>query len=228
MSASLVQGCHGFTGGTTATATFGSNVTAWNFIVVGFNIDPANSLTSITDSLGNTYHAAIGPTDSSGNSRCYIYYAFNITGGANTITVIRGSTAGFATISASEFSGMQTGDSLDKTAGVGQASTTAYDSGNTATTTQSDELLIGFLCTDQTTPLTFTAGASYTLDTQSLEATSGSHTQQLEYQVVAATGAYKATGTVSAAIVGVAQIATFKISAVATAAFWHAPTRNGP
>ena len=76
--------------GTTVAKAFGSNVTAGNLIVVCVwsPQSASHAVSTVEDSLGNTYELAIGPiTQSSLGYRGYIYYAKNIGGGACTVTV---------------------------------------------------------------------------------------------------------------------------------------------
>ncbi len=54
-----------------------------NIVVVGWH-DAASTLKSVTDSLGNTYKLAIGPTTGQ-KLRQKIYYAPNILPGINTV-----------------------------------------------------------------------------------------------------------------------------------------------
>ena len=59
-----------------------------NVVVVGWN-DNAARVTSATDSAGNRYTLALGPTVILSNGLAVsqsIYYAFNVKGGTNTVT----------------------------------------------------------------------------------------------------------------------------------------------
>jgi hypothetical protein len=56
-----------------------------NIVVVGWN-DTVATVQSVKDSKGNLYTLAIGPTSGT-NVRQSIYYAANIVGGQNTVTV---------------------------------------------------------------------------------------------------------------------------------------------
>jgi hypothetical protein len=80
------------TGVSSGAATFGSNVTAGNMIVVVISLYRSSggspSVTSITDTLGNTYAPVIEDimvVDALAYAG--IWRAFNILGGANTVTV---------------------------------------------------------------------------------------------------------------------------------------------
>ena len=61
-----------------------------NVVVVGWN-DSTAQVSSVTDSKGNAYALAVGPTVQSGTASQAIYYAKNIvaaTAGGNTVTVV--------------------------------------------------------------------------------------------------------------------------------------------
>src|SRR5262245_51910365 len=76
---------------TTIPVTYTSAQTAGNFnvVVVGWN-DTTAAVSSVTDSRGNVYTRAVGPTALAGQMSQSIYYAKNIVGAAasaNTVTV---------------------------------------------------------------------------------------------------------------------------------------------
>lgn len=123
---------------TSVTVTFGSSQIAGdlNVVAVGWN-DTTTSVSSVTDSAGNTYHLAVGPAQGSAVSQS-IYYASNIKSGSNTVTVTFSGSTTAPDIRALEYSGVST---LDKTAtGSGNSSTSSTSS---ATTTSADELIFG-------------------------------------------------------------------------------------
>ena len=107
-----------------------------NIVVVGWN-DATASVQSVTDSSGNLYNVAVGPT--SGNAlRQTIYYAGNIAGDSDTVTVswtggsLPGCTQSWST------SGVNT---LDVAAGATGSSATSNS--GAATTTAANELVFG-------------------------------------------------------------------------------------
>jgi len=80
---------------TSAAATFDSNVTAGNLIVVSFSgIIWSGTAGSMSDGLGNTY-TFIGYCVQTGGevSVASLYYAYNIAGGACTVTAANGKPA---------------------------------------------------------------------------------------------------------------------------------------
>ncbi|WP_197081923.1 IPT/TIG domain-containing protein, partial [Silvibacterium bohemicum] len=82
-----------------------------NVVVVGWN-DVASTVQSVKDSAGNTYRLAIGPTTGSGLEQS-IYYAANIAGGSNTVTVTFSQAASYPDIRILEYRGVT---ALDVTA----------------------------------------------------------------------------------------------------------------
>ncbi len=110
-----------------------------NVVVVGWN-DTTSTVSSVTDSRGNTYTLAIGPTTGTG-LRQSIYYAKNIAAGTNTVTVAFTPAAAFPDVRVLEYSGLDPANPLDKTAGAAGSGTTA--SSGAATTTAANELIFG-------------------------------------------------------------------------------------
>ena len=107
-----------------------------NVVVVGWN-DSTSTVQSVKDSAGNSYSLAIGPTSGTG-VRQSIYYAANIVGGANTVTVTFNQAAAYPDIRILEYRGVTT---LDATAGASGTATAA--SSGAATTTVANELIFG-------------------------------------------------------------------------------------
>ena len=108
-------------------------------MAVGWN-DTTSTVSRVTDSRGNTYTLAIGPTTGTG-LRQSIYYARNIAAGSNTVTVTFNPAAAFVDVRVLEYSGLDTANPLDKTAGAVGSGTTA--SSGAATTTSANELIFG-------------------------------------------------------------------------------------
>jgi len=147
-----------------ATVTFTAASTSGDFIVVGiFWSSQAVSITSVTDTTGNTYNLAIGPTNWGGSYRDAIYYASNIVGGgaAPTITVAFSGAQGGTMMYAAEYSGVATVNPLDQ-ASVGTGTGTVLDSGMKATG-QGTELVFGFCMSANTATVdpSFTARSTF-------------------------------------------------------------------
>src|SRR5439155_15802110 len=128
-----------------------------NVVVVGWN-DTTNHVNTVTDTAGNAYALAVGPTAVTGAISQSIYYAKNVVGAAsNTVNVAFSGAAAFADIRIVEYSGLDLASPLDVTAagqGVNTSSTTA-----SVTTTNTIDLLVG---ANIVQTLTTGAGAGYT------------------------------------------------------------------
>jgi len=107
-----------------------------NVVVVGWN-DTVASVQSVSDSAGNVYSRAIGPTTGAGLQQS-IYYAPNIAGGNNTVTVQFNQPAVYPDIRILEYQGVS---AVDVTTGTSGNGTTA--SSGTATTKSANELIFG-------------------------------------------------------------------------------------
>src|SRR6185369_11962585 len=89
-----------------------------NVVVVGWN-DSIRTVASVTDSKGNTYAAAVGPTVLTGSLSQTIYYAKNIVGataGSNSVTVTFSGAAAFPDIRILEYVGADLVNPVDVTA----------------------------------------------------------------------------------------------------------------
>jgi hypothetical protein len=115
-----------------------------NIVAVGWN-DTTSTVNSVKDSRGNSYELAIGPTTGTG-LRQSIYYAKNIAGGSNTVTVTFNRAAAFVDVRILEYSGLDTSSPLDATAGAADRGTSP--SSGSATTTAANELIFGAGTTD--------------------------------------------------------------------------------
>ena len=144
---------------TSSTLAFVSSNTAGNWIAVAIRAGLSSSqVFTVSDTNGNTYKQAgqLGYTASA--VTLAIYYAENIKGGANTITV-SDTVSGPLRFAILEYSGVATSNSLD-VAVAGQGASTSPNSGN-LTTTANGDLLLSAIATANSG--TFTAGAGYTI-----------------------------------------------------------------
>jgi hypothetical protein len=150
--------------GTTNSSTlaFSSSTTPGNWIAVAIRAGHSGQVFNVSDSRGNTYRQAVQSNitvDTPNGDTLGIFYAENIAGGTNAVTVsdsIGSSTLRFAIL---EYSGLATSNSLDAVA-TAQGTGTVADSGN-ATTTASGDLLFGAILTSDARD--FTAGTGYTI-----------------------------------------------------------------
>jgi hypothetical protein len=149
--------------GTTSSSSlvFKTNNTAGNFIAVCIRAGVSGQVFTVGDTRGNIYHLAVQynvTTDSPNGDTLGIFYAENIAGGANTITVsdtIQG-TMRFAIL---EYSGVATSGSLDISS-VAQGTGLQPNSGN-ATTTSNGDLVLGVLLSGN--PENWTAESNFAI-----------------------------------------------------------------
>ncbi len=169
-----------------------------NLVAVGWN-DTASSVSSVSDSHGTTYSLAIGPT-SGGGIRQSIYYAKNIPGGANSVTVRFNQAAPTVDVRVLEYSGLDQTNPLDATAG-GAGVSAVSNSGNVQTTSANE--------------LIFAAGTTVG---SFLSAGNGFASRIITYPdadiaedaTASAVGTYSATANLAAPVAWVMQVATFR------------------
>ena len=180
---------------TTVNVTFTAAQTAGdlNVVVVGWN-DSTATVSSVTDSKGNAYALAVGPTVISGTLSQSIYYAKNIAAaaaGANTVTVTFSTAAAYPDIRILEYSGADPNNPVDVTAA--NSGNSATSSSGSATTTNPTDLIFGanIVATTTTGP-----GSGFT--SRLLTSPDG---DIAEDQMVTAAGSYSATAPLSSGAV---------------------------
>ena len=188
--------------------TFPQNVVAGNIIICfgrGANAVAGTYPDDMTasDTVGSTY--VKDKTDVVVNEiRLSVFSAVVAASGANTVTLSSaGDGAGGRTIGGMEYTFVG-GRTLDKTASA-QGTSTAADSGNTATTTSASELLFGVIG-DNFNGTPYTALGSWT---KRAESGSGAGRCAFFDQIVSATGAYKCNATLTNSALWLAMIATY-------------------
>ena len=180
-----------------------------NVVVVGWS-DSVATVTSVTDSKGNFYVRAVGPTVLAAGVSQSIYYAKNIAGataGTNTVTVKFNTTASYPDIRILEYSGLDVNNPLDAFS-VGTGTATAMDSGGVVTSNAND-LLVG-----ANTVLTSTSAAGSGYSNRVITYPDG---DLVEDKVVTAVGSYHATATLSNAGGWILQVVAFKAAGAAPA-----------
>lgn len=197
------------TGGSLA----GRTSTAGNFVAITGATNNAGTTTYSHSQAGSVQ---VGRAfENNGNDDVTIRYIENIVGGASHTITVTTAAGSYSSLNASEYSGMATSSSLDKSA-VGTGLSTSLLTAATATTTQAAELLIGSAHKNydgSTGP--WTAGASYTLRGNNADTNNGAVTF-LEDRIVSSTGAYTASATWGGSSnEWVCQIATFKAASAA-------------
>ena len=160
-----------------------------NVVVVGWN-DSTTQVSSITDSKGNGYALAVGPTVQSGTASQAIYYARNIVPAAasgNSVTVTFSKAASSADIRVAEFSGIDTTNPVD-VAAAAQGTGTPSNSGS-VTTGNPNDLLVGANLVQQSTT---GPGSGYTI-----RVITTPDSDILEDSIVTTAGSHSATATIS-------------------------------
>jgi hypothetical protein len=182
---------------TTVAASFVGSQTAGDLNVVVVGWGNTAGISSVSDSKGNQYSLAVGPTSGSGLKQS-TYYAKNIAGGTNTVTVTFSPAAAYPDVRILEYSGLDTSAPLDVAVGAAGTGTTANS--GAASTTTADELIFGA----GTSGTTFSAaGSGFTKRMINLYGNLG------EDKTVASTGSYNATATDQSGV-WVMQMAAFR------------------
>jgi hypothetical protein len=160
-----------------------------NVVVVGWNNSTAQ-LTSVSDSKGNAYALAVGPTVQTGAATQAIYYAKNIAAAAangNTVTVTFNTGANSPDVRIAEYAGIDPTNPVDA-AVAAQGSGTSSNSGS-VNTGNANDLLVGANLVQQ---LTSGPGSGYTR--RVITSPDG---DILEDQIVSTTGSHNATAVIS-------------------------------
>lgn len=167
-----------------------------NIVAVGWG-DTTSAVSSVTDSQGNVYVRAIGPTKTSGLQQV-IYYSRNIAGGSNQVLVTFNQAASYPDVRVMEYGGIDTNSPLDVTA-ANAGTGTAANSG-IAITTSPTELIFA----SGTTGSVFSsAGTGF------INRGINVYGNIAEDKTVTTSGAYNATATTSSSN-WIMQMATFK------------------
>jgi len=126
--------------------SFPSNTTAGDLILVAFDFTANASLSSITDSQGNTFTEVGNQLTSPEGASSRVYYAKNVKGGADTVTIKLSAVSSWIEAYLTEYAGVDPLNPIDAQAGAsGKAG--AVSSGN-ATTTAASDLIYGFCVGD--------------------------------------------------------------------------------
>ena len=137
---------------TSSSLAFGSNNTAGNWIGVAIRAAKTGQVFTVTDTRGNTYRKAIQFNETSDQTSLALYYAENIAGGANTVTVADTLTGASLRFAIFDNSGVASTNSLDVTSGA-QGVSGQLNSGS-ATTTSNGDLVLGVAATANSATVT--------------------------------------------------------------------------
>ncbi len=166
----------------TLSLSFPANTAAGDLILVAFDYDTNALPTSVADSQGNVFTEVGSQLNSPGGARSRVYYAKNIKGGADTVTVTLSANSAWLELYLSEYSGVDQVNPIDAQIGAtGNAG--AVSSGN-ATTTVAGDVIYGFCLADSTC----TVGSGFA-------ARSTLNNNLIEDKTAGAPGSYATTGT---------------------------------
>jgi chitodextrinase len=179
-----------------------------NVVVIGWN-DTTATVKSVTDTAGNSYVLAVGPTQFSGALSQSIYYAKNIAAAApkaNALTVAFNGSASSADIRIIEYSGLDPANPLDVVAAAsGKSSTSATPS---ATTTSPNDLLVG-----ANIVVSMTTGPGKGFTQRVITAPDGDIAEDM---TVTAAGNYTASASLNSAASWVMQMVAFRAAGSTT------------
>lgn len=163
----------------------------------------------MTDTRGNTYQLAATVSQTSDGHQIWPYYAENFAGGANTVTAsVSGSPSGYVGFVIAEYSGIVTSGALDKTK-TAIGSGTFLSTGSTATTSFSDELLVGYFGMSEGGS-GFSPTSGFELKGYLQHSQGGRNQSAFLDRLVNSTGAYALTATTGSTEVYSGILATFK------------------
>jgi hypothetical protein len=186
-----------------------------NVVIVGWN-DSSSSVTSVTDTTGNVYQLALGPTRVTGLLSQCIYYAKNIRAApaGNRVTATFSRAAPYQDVRILEYSGVDRVNPLDATAGSSGTGTSS-NSGSLTTTNAVDLLVAGNTVWTSTSE----AGPEFT---SRMITGIGDIAQD---RVVTAPGSYTATAPLKSSGEWVMQMAAFRSAGALTADPTPTPSR---
>jgi hypothetical protein len=124
-----------------ATFTSAQSSGGLNLVFVGWN-DTTFAVSSVADTMGNTYSLASGPTQLSGETTQAVYYATNIAtagAGANTVTVTFNGGAAYPDLRILEYSGASEATPID---GNGSGTGTSATASASVTTANANDVVV--------------------------------------------------------------------------------------
>jgi uncharacterized protein (TIGR03437 family) len=140
----------------TFSVPFKSKTTAGDLILVGIDFESNATPSAVTDSQGNTYTQIGTQLASPGGTYSRVYYANNVQGGSDTVTIQFSANSSFLDVYLTEYSGVDPTNPIDAQAGTSGASGEA--SSGTATTTATGDVIYVYCVGDWAC----TAGSGFT------------------------------------------------------------------
>ena len=169
---------------TTLSLAFPSNTQAGDLVLVAFDFVSNVTPSSVTDSQGNVFTEVGNQLCSPGNALSRVYYAKNIKGGADTVTVTLSGSSSYLEVYLSEYSGINPTSPIDAQASA-SGNAGAVSSGS-VTTTAAGDIIYGFCIGDGACTVGSGLTALSTLDGNLMEEEKAGNA-----------GSYAATGTAS-------------------------------
>ena len=127
---------------TTVTVPFSAAQSAGSLNVVAIGwFNTTSNILSVTDSRGNNYVLAAGPTTQAQAGRQAMYYAANVVAGSNSVTVTFNGAVPFPDVRIAEYSGIDLFNAFD--VAISGAGTGTTSNSGTVTTTNANDLLVG-------------------------------------------------------------------------------------
>jgi|GEM_PF-5197620 len=126
----FVQSRQNATSAATNTLAYSAAVTAGDLLIVGYEINSAGTGT-VTDSKGNTWQVAIGPSTDTNSQSVALVYAVAASSGSDTVTLTL-NTANYSNLVIAEYSGTATVSVVDGTGGSASGSGTTASTGSFA------------------------------------------------------------------------------------------------
>ena len=148
---------------------------------MAFDYDSNTTPSSVTDSQGNVFTAIGNQLTTPGGARSRVYYAKNVKGGADTVTVTLSGTSGWIELYLSEYTGADQTNPIDAQSGA-TGTAGAVSSGN-GTTTVNGDAIYGYCVADWAC----TAGSGFTQR-------SNFNNNLIEDEKAGNAGSYAATG----------------------------------
>jgi len=119
--------------------SFSTSTRAGDLILVGFDYDTHATPSSVVDSQGNVFTAIGSQLTSPAGARSRVYYAKNIKGGPDTVTVKLSANSGWIEVYLTEYAGTNPASPIDAVAGS-SGNSSSVSSGNITTTVPGDFL----------------------------------------------------------------------------------------
>lgn len=145
MAFSFIQSVQSTGSGTNSSLTVASTVQN-NLLVINIKLGSnSETISSITDNVGNTYAKAFGPVDNGTTLRTYQFYGVQVTGGATTITINKSGTVNTWRTTVDEFNGgnITNATVFDKSSAQTNAGTSSALSTPIAPTTAGELIVSG-------------------------------------------------------------------------------------